>query len=182
MVVACLSLVASVVALGVSVWTTNRTVEAAADAVAGQIEAARLDAHLATFQRIHEALIDPVAASGRRLLFIAHGATGHGTEAASKSEYPAPGEPGWDEINYSLALYDTLGGYLHRGEVPREAVLSAWHHPLANIADAVADFMAWREREHRVTNQPWAYLGYLLAEAQDWTCNCPSATRAGSPG
>jgi hypothetical protein len=52
----------------------------------------------ATYQRIHELLVDPKAAAGRRRLF----------QQQEERNFPELGEEGWDEINYSLALYDAL--------------------------------------------------------------------------
>jgi len=115
----------------------------------------------ATYQRIHELLVDPKAAAGRRALFQAH----------KKHRYPAVGRRGWDEINYSLALYDTLAGYVSRDQIDEDVVLKAWHHPLDNIAEPVREFMAHR-REQNV-NQPWAHLIELLRKAQRYDCRCP---------
>ena len=39
----------------------------------------------------------------------------------------------------------TLAGYVYRKQVDEEAVLDAWHHPLANIAEPVREFMAHRQ-------------------------------------
>jgi hypothetical protein len=156
-----LALLVSLLALAVSVvssWLNVRVTRRLAQDAARH---ARELASSATHQRLHEMLVDPKAASGRRRLFQAHAA----------GSYPALGEEGWDEINYSLALYDTLGGYLHRGEVDEGVVLSAWHHPLANIAVPVHAFMTFRERQS--VSQPWAYLLGLLAKAERYTCTCP---------
>src|SRR5664280_868082 len=80
-------------------------------------------------------------------------------------------EEGWDEINYSLALYDTVAGYVHRGQVEQGVVLDAWHHPLANIAEPVRGFMA--HRHGQAVRQPWAHLMTLLAKAEQHVCTCP---------
>jgi len=96
-----------------------------------------------TYQRLHESLVDPKAAAGRRLLF----------EASRSQRFPHLGSTGWDEINYSLALFDTLAGYTARGEVEERVVLEALHHPLANIAGPVREFMAYRESQS--IYQPW---------------------------
>lgn len=154
LLVSLLALAVSVVSSWLNVRVTRRLAENAAR------HALKL-ACSATYQRLHEMLVDPKAASGRRRLFQAHAA----------GSYPALGEEGWDEINYSLALYDTVGGYMHRGEVDEDVVLSAWHHPLANIAVPVRAFMTHREGQS--VRQPWAYLMGLLAKAERYTCTCP---------
>jgi hypothetical protein len=115
----------------------------------------------ATYQRIHELLVDPKAAAGRRALF----------QAARVLRYPTVGEPGWDEINYSLALYDTLGGYANRDQIDENVALDAWHHPLVNIAKPVREFMAHRCAQG--VHQPWAHLFDLLKKAETYECRCP---------
>jgi hypothetical protein len=87
--------------------------------------------------------------------------------------FPALGADGWDDINYSLALYDTLGGYMSRDEVDAQTVLAAWHHPLQNIAEPVARFMEFRRRNG--VSQPWAYLHYLLEKSRAYRCTCPTS-------
>jgi hypothetical protein len=134
--------------------TTREIAEAAA-------EHNRTLAQSATYQRIHELLVDPKAAAGRRRLF----------QAEKAGCYPAIGENSWDEINYSLALYDTLGGYMNRDQVDGTVVLDAWHHPLANIAKPVREFVAHRRQQG--VNQPWAHLMDLLSKAEAYECRCP---------
>lgn len=156
-------LVAVFVSLGallLSVWSTKRTIAANARAFARQEEFAADSLRTQTFQRVHEALIDPRAAKGRRLLF----------EADSVGRFPELGDVEWDEVNYSLALYDTLGGYLERGEVSVEATLDAWHHPLRNIEGPVANFMAHRLRLG--VSQPWTFLHALIGRAKAYECAC----------
>jgi hypothetical protein len=118
-------------------------------------------AQAATYQRIHELLVEPKAAAGRRMLF----------QADSAGTFPKLGERGWDEINYSLALYDTLGGYVYRKQVLEAIVLDAWHHPLRNITGPVQNFMRHREKEQ--VYQPWAHLMELLRKAEVHACGCP---------
>ncbi len=108
--------------------------------------------------------MEPKAAAGRRLLF----------QAERRGDFPRLGEPDWDDINDSLALYDTLGGYVLSRTVDRDTVLRAWHHPLTNIAGPVRRFMAHREAQG--VNQPWAYLMQLLALAEAYPCQCPRAS------
>jgi hypothetical protein len=159
-----LALIVSFLALAVSVVTSRqnlRTTQAIAEQAAANAQAL---ARTATYQRIHELLVDPKAAAGRRCLF----------QAARAKRFPGVGEEGWDEINYSLALYDTLAGYVHRHQVDEDVVLDAWHHPLANIARHVREFMV--HREDQAVRQPWAHLMDLLAKAERYPCRCPAVT------
>ncbi|NEA31752.1 hypothetical protein [Streptomyces sp. SID13031] len=160
-----LALGVSLLALIISIVTARQNVNTTKELSEDAASHAELMARSATYQRLHELLIDPIAASGRRRLF----------QAAQENRFPKLGEEGWDEINYSLALYDTLAGYVHRGHVDRELVLDAWHHPLANIAEPVRAFMAFRT-DHGI-DQPWAYLMRLLGDAEQFSCNCPPPTR-----
>ncbi len=140
------SLVALLLALFTSWWT---------------VQATRKLARGATYQRIHELLVDPKAATGRRRLF----------QVARSGEFAGLSEQAWDEINYSLALYDTMAGYVSRGQVDKEIVLDAWHHPLQNIAGPVRAFMDYRRSKD--INQPWAHLLTLLKDAERYACRCP---------
>ena len=168
-----LALIVSLLALGVSIATSKQNLDAtrkiaqqnlaATKEIAAQAAAHNLMlAKMAAYQRIHELLVDPKAAAGRRRLF----------QAARAKKFPALGEDGWDEINYSLALYDTLGGYVYRGQVDEDVVLDAWHHPLVNIADPVREFMAHRQAQK--VQQPWAHLIGLLSKAEQYPCRCPT--------
>jgi hypothetical protein len=156
-----LALAVSLLALIVSIVTSRQNVNTTKKIAGDTASHAEEMARTATYQRIHELLIEPRAAAGRRRLF----------QAAQAGRFPGLGEDGWDEINYSLALYDTLGGYLYRGQVDEDVVLDAWHHPLANIAFPVREFMEYRTK--RGINQPWAHLMQLLAKAESFTCECP---------
>jgi hypothetical protein len=127
-----LALIVSLIALVVSILTTRQNLKATRQIAQDAAHHQQAMTRVATYQRIHELLVDPKASSGRRRLF----------QAARAKKYPALGEEGWDEINYSLALYDTLVGYVHRGQVDESVVLDAWHHPLANIADRFG--RSWR--------------------------------------
>lgn len=151
------SIVALALSLFTSWWTLRTTREIARESAAHNRDLAQN----ATYQRIHELLVDPKAAAGRRQLFL----------AARNKKYPKLGEDAWDEINYSLALYDTLGGYVRRDQVDEDVVLDAWHHPLENIATPVREFMAHRRSEG--VNQPWAHLLDLLKKAETHRCTCP---------
>jgi len=170
-----LALIVSLAALAVSILTSRQNLTAtreiarqnleATQKIAEQTEAHNLMlAKMAAYQRIHELLVDPKAAAGRRRLF----------QAAREKKFPALGEDGWDEINYSLALYDTLAGYVSRGQVDEDIVLDAWHHPLANIAGPVREFMAHRQAQR--VQQPWAHLIGLLTKAERYKCHCPTVT------
>lgn len=156
LIVSLAALLFSIVATSQNIRATRRIAEDAADNAAAM-------ARTATYQRIHELLVDPKAAAGRRQLF----------QVAAANNFPRLGDPGWDEINYSLALYDTMAGYVARGQVDRAVVMDAWHHPLANIARPVRAFMAHRRGEN--VRQPWAHLMDLLAEAERHRCTCPTA-------
>jgi hypothetical protein len=156
-----LALIVSLAALAASIITTRQNLRETRQIAEDAADNARTMARVATYQRIHELLVDPKAASGRRALF----------QAARADRYPTLGDDGWDEINYSLALYDTLAGYVARGQVDEAVVLDAWHHPLANIAPPVRAFMTRRDAEN--VRQPWAHLLVLLAKAEAYACSCP---------
>jgi len=126
------------------------------------VQATRKLARGATYQRIHELLVDPKAAAGRRQLFL----------AAKSGQFSALDEVAWNEINYSLALYDTMAGYVNRKQVDRKIVLDAWHHPLTNIAGPVRAFMEYRRSKD--IDQPWAHLMTLLRDAEKHVCHCPA--------
>ena len=117
-------------------------------------------ARLATFERIHEALIDPKAAGGRKLLYV----------GAKNGDFPKLGDPEWDQVNYALALYDTLGGYLAQGLVDKDVVTAAWYQPVTDIARPVEQFLAYRRSLG--INQPWTYLLDLIDLMRNTTCPC----------
>lgn len=156
-----LSLSIAVLAVGVAVWSAWFTVHVTRETNRQTIEDNRRAARAESYQRLHESLVAPQAARGRRKLF----------QAASQGQFPGLGDPDWDDINYSLALYDTLGGYVFQGIVDEDMVMRAWHHPLQTIHDPVTAFM-----EHRVNsgvNQPWSFLLDLLDKADRYECDCP---------
>ncbi len=156
-----LALAVSLVALIVSVVTARQNVKATREIAQDAAKHAEGLARTAAYQRMHELLVDPKAACGRRKLF----------QAAKTGAFPSPGDQDWDDINYSLALYDTLGGYVSRGQVDRSVVLDAWHHPLANISGPVRRFVDYRVE--RGINQPWAHLIQLLSMGEKYPCACP---------
>jgi hypothetical protein len=104
-----------------------------------------------TFIRLHELLIQPDVQRGRRLLF----------EAAEGKPMPASGTVEWDEINRSLALYDTLGLYVAHHFVDRETTLDVWHHSLRAIREPAEHFIAQRQSRWR----PWPHLSRLFEAA-----------------
>ena len=128
--------------------------------------AARRQAQRDTYARMHEALVAPEVATGRRLLFLAH----------RNGEMPKLTNPDWDKINQALALYDTLGTYYQRRLVPRRLLMAAWHHPLRAIKPPAHAFV--EERRRNGITQPWPMLAYLLREADAYTCRCPDPTIA----
>ncbi|MGH3459337.1 hypothetical protein [Aeromicrobium sp.] len=111
-------------------------------------------ARINAYTRMHETLISPDAATGRRLLFLAYQA----------NAFPTPDDEAWDAINRSLATYDTLGVYVQRRIVNEGLVLKAWFHPLSAIAEPAR---AWVEHRgaHGVQN-PWPSLTWLLERAE----------------
>ncbi len=111
-------------------------------------------ARLNAYTRMHEMLIAPEAASGRRILFLAHAA----------GNLPDPGDPDWDSINQALAMYDTLGVYVRRKIVNERLTMSAWFHPLCAIHGPADAWVAHRAR-HGVRN-PWPSLTWLLDRAE----------------
>jgi hypothetical protein len=110
-------------------------------------------ARLGAYTRMHEMLISPETAKGRRILFQTYGKT-----------LPAPGDEAWDAINQSLAMYDTLGVYVRRKIVSERLVLSAWFHPLCAIHEPAQAWVDHRAR-HGVRN-PWPSLTWLLDRAE----------------
>jgi hypothetical protein len=113
------------------------------------VRQARLD----TYARMHEALVQHTAAHGRKLLFLAW----------KDDQFPNTQEEDWDQINHSLALYDTLGTYVRRRLVPRRLVLAAWHKQLLAIEKAAEAFQ--QHRRSLGISQPWVGLGYLFQKA-----------------
>jgi hypothetical protein len=113
-------------------------------------------ARLSAYTRMHEMLISPETAKGRRILFLAH----------AQGRLPDPGDPDWDSINQSLAMYDTVAVYMRRRIVPERLVLSAWFHPLSAIR-APADAWVKHRAEFGVRN-PWPNLTWLLDRAEEY--------------
>jgi hypothetical protein len=133
-----IALFLAVVGLGISLFTVWLS-----------IRQARLNA----YTRMHEMLISPETARGRRILFVAH----------AKGELPQPGDADWDAINQSLAVYDTLGVYMRRKIVSERLVLSAWYHPICQIRKPAEAWLRHRE-SHGVSN-PWPSFTWLLDRA-----------------
>ncbi|WP_125776649.1 hypothetical protein [Antribacter gilvus] len=164
-----IAVVIALVAVATSVWSAWFTVKKTRETSHEAIVAAEESARSANYTRIHEILVEPVAASGRRQLFL----------AAASGTFPGRGDDTWDQINYSLALYDTLGAYVIEGLVDPDLVLRAWHHPLTNIAGPVRAFMQHRASEG--ISQPWSFLIDLLDRAEQYPCTCPRTNLAGTP-
>lgn len=154
----CISLAALVWSILSTRQTMDRTERIARETSDNNARMARIS----TYQRIHETLVAPEASKGRRQLFLSY----------RQGKFPSLGTGSWDEINYSLALYDTLGGYLFHGQVDEDIVLAAWHHPLQNIAEPIRAFMLHRKEQN--IHQPWTYLHHLINRAQQYECQCPA--------
>lgn len=111
---------------------------------------------LNAYTRMHEMLVSPQTAGGRRILYLAH----------AQQRLPEPGDADWDAINQSLAVYDTLAFYMRRRIVGRRLVLSAWFHPLSAIREP-ADAWVQHRAAHGVRN-PWPNLTWLLDRAESY--------------
>lgn len=116
------------------------------------VRQSRLDA----YTRMHEMLVSPETARGRRILFLAY----------ARNQLPEPGDADWDTINQSLAVYDTLAVYMRRRIVSERLVLSAWFHPLSSIKEPAEAWVRHRA-EHGVRN-PWPHLAWLLDRAEQY--------------
>lgn len=149
-----MSALALIVAIGNTAWTQYRT--------------SKMN-KLATYQRLHEALIKDGPSQGRRLLFVAHKKIEEG--AAPETAFPRlEGDPNWDRVNHALALYDTLGGYVALRLVPKRVVMQGWYHPLHTITEPVREFMKYRKSLG--ISRPWSYLDSLLNEVAVYECHC----------
>lgn len=116
------------------------------------VRQSRLDA----YTRMHEMLVSPETARGRRILYLAY----------ANHQLPEPGDADWDTINQSLAVYDTLAVYMRRRIVSERLVLSAWFHPLSAIKEPAEAWVRHRA-EHGVRN-PWPHLAWLLDRAEQY--------------
>ncbi len=113
-------------------------------------------ARLGAYTRMHEMLIAPETARGRRILYIAH----------DQDRLPEPGDEDWDSINQALAMYDTLGVYMRRKIVEPKLVLDAWFHPLCAIHQPADAWLAHRARHG--SQNPWPSLVWLLDRAESY--------------
>lgn len=156
-----ISLAIATLAVVVAVWSAWYTVSVTRETSRHSLDETRKSAKAETYQRLHETLVDPQAARGRRILFL----------ATRRGQFPSLGEPDWDDINYSLALYDTLGGYVFQGLIDEQMAVRAWHHPLQDIHSPVVAFM--EHRTNNGVNQPWSFLLDLLDKADRYECDCP---------
>lgn len=179
-------------------WLTSRPEQAAAFAAFLSVLAAcwvafytvlaqRRSARDATYERIHEILVSPEVARGRRQIFLRGG--------ADPCAFPSPLEADltdteeavnpdlWDSMNQALAWYDTLGTYYLSGRVPRrrwyrpwtkDVVMTAWLHPLVEIRPGAYRFLD--HRRNQGIQQPWTALRHLLevAAKRSPKCRCSS--------
>ena len=157
-----LALCVSVAALLISVWSTRVTVQRGSATSERIQDRAEAQSRRETLQRIHELLVEPEAAAGRRILF----------QASTSGEYPVLGTEEWDQVNYALALYDSLGGYVEHGHVDADEALALWHHPLTNIETPAREFMVRRRRHTSQGSYPWTYLDKLMVRAKSYQCRC----------
>lgn len=133
------------------------------------------------YQRIHEKLVDPEVAYGRRRIFLLGGELGgFGASFPLVTDSDEGVPSAWDIMNQSLAWYDTLGVYLAHRYVPRAVVLSAWKHPLVAIAPAAYRFLNHRARQG--IQQPWGSLKTLILAADSYECSCEQCVNDRSGG
>lgn len=146
------------------------------------IRAERKMAQMATYERLHEQLVSPQTATGRRAIFL-HSPT---------SAFPTPCSAGhqnacdcghdpdlWDVMNQAVAWYDTLGTYYRQRQVPRKVVLRAWYHPLIAIRPHIYRFLDHRVRQG--IEQPWDSLQSLLELTLWYRCTCRTCTAGHRP-
>lgn len=147
------------------------------------VRSERRMAMMATYERVHEQLVQAGTASGRRALFL----------HAPNSTFPLPRsinhdetcdcgqEPDlWDVMNEAMAWYDTLATYYRQGEVPRSVVLRAWYHPLIAARPHIYRFLDHRARQG--IEQPWDALQCLLELCLWYRCRCRSCKLGSRPG
>lgn len=140
------------------------------------VRSQRKMARTATYERLHEQLVSPATAAGRRELFL-RGPSSHfpqpATTLPSRNEEISSREADlWDIMNQALAWYDTLGTYYEQRGVPRRKVLRAWFHPLIAIRPHAYRFLDHRSRQG--IEQPWGSLQALLEAALWYKCRCRS--------
>jgi hypothetical protein len=105
------------------------------------------------FQQIHDVLMTPEHQRGRWLMW----------DIAKAGRLPDQGSPDYYLINRTLGMLDLLAFYARRGVVPRRWVLERWHHPLQQMAAAVA--LLVDERVAVARWKPWPQLDWLIREA-----------------
>lgn len=136
---------------------------------------------MASYQRLHEALVSAPVASGRRSIFV----------HARLGDFPVPRHEVcdgcrclendlWDSMNGAAAWYDTLATYMRYRQVPRKVALRAWYHPLIAIRPSLYTFLDHRARQG--IGQPWAALQWLLEEVVWYSCRCQVCCAGGRPG
>lgn len=147
------------------------------------VRSERKMAMMATYERIHEHLVEAHTATGRRALFL-HAPTSNFPMSRSSDHDVACDcgqEPDlWDVMNSAIAWYDTLATYYRQREVPRRVVLRAWYHPLIAIRPHVYRFLDHRARQG--IDQPWDALQSLLELCLWYRCGCRACERGGRPG
>lgn len=139
-------------------------------------------AKMATYERIHEQLVHPQTATGRRAIFLHAPDSSFPTsrtalhdEACDCGELPDL----WDVMNQAVAWYDTLATYFRQREVPRRVVLRAWYHPLVAIRPHIYRFLDHRARQG--IEQPWDALQSLLEVAVWYRCKCRTCMNGNRP-
>lgn len=146
------------------------------------VRSERKMAKLATYERLHEQLVSPETATGRRALFV-HGPSSQfpSPRSAQHDEHCDCGQDPdlWDVINQSIAWYDTLATYYMRGQIPRPTAMRAWYHPLIAIRPFIYRFLDHRAR-HGI-EQPWDALQALLEETLWYSCNCRTCSGGSRP-
>lgn len=147
------------------------------------VHSERKMAKMATYERIHEQLVQAVTATGRRALFL-HGPNSTFPVARSNihdESCDCGQEPDlWDVMNQAMAWYDTLATYYRQGEVPRSVALRAWYHPLIAARPHIYRFLDHRARQG--IEQPWDALQSLLEICLWYRCRCRSCKAGGRPG
>jgi hypothetical protein len=105
------------------------------------------------FQQIHDVLMTTEHQRGRWLMW----------EIAGAGRLPDQGSADYYLINRTLGMLDLLAHYARHGVVPRRWVLERWHHPLQQMAAAVA--LLVDERVAVAHWRPWPHLDWLIRAA-----------------
>lgn len=139
-------------------------------------------AKMANYERVHEHLVSPQTATGRRALFL-HAPSSNFPTSRSRThakQCDCGDSPDlWDVMNQAVAWYDTLGTYYREREVPRDVALRAWYHPLIAIRPHVYRFLDHRSRQG--IEQPWDALQALLELTLWYRCKCRACSTGDRP-